>query len=98
MGLVLGWGGRAAIGRAAGEPAVGGGALRVPCPHRLVSLSERLQREELQEAEEEEKQLAEEEEEEQQEEEERVAKFEAVADGDGGERRRQVGACLMFVI
>lgn len=60
------------IGRAAGEPRVGGGALRVQCPPRRVSLSERLQREEQHEAAEEEKQLAEEEE-------ERVAKFEAVA-------------------
>lgn len=47
--------GRAVIGRAAGEPAVGGGALRVPCRPRRVSLSERLHWEEQQEAEEEER-------------------------------------------
>lgn len=63
----------------------GWGALRVPCPPRRVSLSERLQREEQQEAEEEEQQLEQEEEkeppeEEEEGEEERIAKFEAASE------------------
>lgn len=69
----------------------GWGALRVPCPPRRVSLSERLQQEEQQQAEEEEQQLEQEEEREQaEEEEEHIAKFAAAAQTEAGDAARSV--------
>lgn len=72
----------------------GWGALRVPCPPRCVSLSERLQQEEQQQAEEEEQQLEQEEEREQAEEEEveeeHIAKFAAAAETEARGAARSV--------